>query len=155
MIGDGTHSSLVFRGFVLQSFASSPGRSKKKRIHHLDPSVERRNKIAQQLEWTFEPYCVMCKELKGKNSCHNNIFRKVRKETKDNKTMFGKGSIFREFWLFSEESWYLTLSKASELCTDNYGWLYSNDSGYSTPDGSSCHSDEYTSLMKKLGRHIW
>jgi hypothetical protein len=53
---------------VLQSFASSPGRPKKKRIHHLDPSVDRRNKIAQQPKWVFEPYCMMCKELKGKKA---------------------------------------------------------------------------------------
>jgi len=31
VIGDGTHSSLAFRGIVLQSFASSPDRPKKKK----------------------------------------------------------------------------------------------------------------------------
>jgi hypothetical protein len=66
----------------------------------------------------------------------------------------GRSSVIREFWLYSRESWYLTQRKASDECTDKYGWLYANDSGYNIKDGLFYNGDEYPSVMKKKCRII-
>jgi len=53
------------------------------------------------------------------------------------------------FGFLRRGSRYLTAPKAGDECIDNYGWLYSNDSGYGIMDGSFYHDDEYPNVMKK------
>jgi hypothetical protein len=53
------HSSLVFE--VSQILGVATGI----KIHYSDPSLDKSIRIVRQIEQLFEPYCVMCKELKG------------------------------------------------------------------------------------------